>query len=170
MSLKEKIREDLTAALKDKKELELSVLRMLSAAISNKETEKRTKIWKTKQDLAQEDLEKESQFSDEEIFDVISSEIKKRKESIELFERGGRKELVEKENRELNFLKSYLPEQLSEEQVKEIVKAAVLKTGAKEIKDMGRVMAEINPQLKGKADMSLVSKSSRIYFKINSFI
>ncbi len=158
MSLKEKIREDLTAALKDKKELELSVLRMLSAAISNKETEKRTKIWKTKQDLSQEDLEKESQFSDEEIFDVISSEIKKRKESIELFERGGRKELVEKENRELNFLKSYLPEQLSEEQVKEIVKAAVLKTGAKEIKDMGRVMAEINPQLKGKADMSLVSK------------
>jgi uncharacterized protein YqeY len=161
MSLKEKIQEDLTIALKDGKNLELSVLRMLSAAISNKETEKRTKIWKTKPDLSQEELKKESRLSDEEIFDVIYSEIKKRKESIELFEKGGRKELADKENKELNVLKSYLPEQISEDEVKELIRAAVLKIGAKGMKDMGKLMSEISPPLKGKADMGLVSKIAK---------
>ncbi|MFH1036824.1 MAG: GatB/YqeY domain-containing protein [Patescibacteria group bacterium] len=158
MFLKEKIQENLTAALKNKKELELSVLRMLSAAIGNKETEKRTKIWKVKTELAAEDLEKESQLKEEEIFDVISSEIKKRRESIEGFEKGGRKEMADKEKKELDILQAYLPEQLSEDEIKKLVAEAIAKTGAKEIKDMGRVMGELMAKTKGKADSALISK------------
>lgn len=158
MSLKERIQENLKSALKGKRELELSVLRMLSSAVSNKETEKRTKIWKEKPDFATDDLEKESKLQDEEIFDVIFSEIKKRKESVELFDKGGRKELADKERKEAEILQKYLPEQMSEDEIKKLVAEVIVKTGAKEIKDMGKVMGELTPKLKGKADMGLVSK------------
>lgn len=156
--LKNKIQEDLTSALKEKKEVKLSVLRMLLAAIGNKETEKRTKIWKTKPDLRPEELKKEGQLTDQETMEVISSEIKKRKEAIGLYEKGGRGELVDREKKELEILQKYLPEQLSEEEVKKLVKEAIAKTGAKEIKDMGKVMAELMSKVKGKADGGLVSK------------
>ena len=158
MVLKEKIREDLTTVLREKKELELSVLRMLLSAVNNKETEKKTKIWKAKPELSPEEIKKEAQLTDEEIFEVIASEIKKRKESIELFEKGKREDLVDKETKEKEILEKYLPEQLSEEEIKKLVKEAIEKIGAKEIKDMGKVMAELMPQVKGKADGSLVSK------------
>jgi len=156
--LQEKIRGNLNAALKEKRELETSVLRLVNAAILNKEKEKRYKLSKEKPELKEEELEKESQLTDEEVIDVISSEIKKRKEAIVLFEKGGRQDLVEKETKEKEILEKYLPEQLSEEEVKKLVNEAIAKTGAKEIKDMGRVMAELIPQVKGKADSSLVSK------------
>lgn len=158
MGLKEKIRDDITEAVKNKEELRSSVLRMLSAAISNRETEKRTKIWKQKPESSVQALEKESQLSDEEIIEVISSELKKRRESVELFEKGGRQDLRDKEAKEAEILGKYLPEQLPEEEIKKLVARAVKKTGAKEIKDMGRVMQELMPQLKGKADSGLVSK------------
>lgn len=156
--LKETIRHDLNSALKEKKELELSVLRLISAAILNKEKEKRYKISKEKPDAKEADLEKESQLQDEEILDVIASEVKKRKESIELFEKGGRKDLAEKEAKEKEILQKYLPEQMSEEEIKKLVEAAVAQAGAKEIRDMGKVMAILTPQIKGKADMGQVSK------------
>lgn len=158
MSLKSKIQEEIKGFLKEGKGINVSVLRMLSAAVSNKEAEKRTKIWKLKPELKTEELEKESQLSDEEVLDVISSEIKKRKESIVEFEKGGRKELVDKEKQEAEILQKYLPEQLPEEEVKKLVLEAIAKTGAKEMKDMGKVMAELMPKVKGKADGSLVSK------------
>jgi uncharacterized protein YqeY len=159
MSLKEKIKEDLKNALKEKREIELSTLRMTSAAISGRETEKRTKLWKTKPELPIEELEKENQLTDEEIIEVIFSEIKKRKEAILEFEKGGRNELAQKEKKELGVLQKYLPEQLTEEEIRKLVKEAVEKTGAKEIKDMGKVMAELMPKVKGKADGNLVSKT-----------
>jgi len=158
MVLKEKIQEDLTTVLREKKELELSVLRMLLSAVINRETEKKTKIWKAKPELSPEKIKKEGQLTDEEIFEVIASEIKKRKESIELFEKGKREDLVKKEKAEAEILQKYLPEQLSEEAIKKLVEEAIAKVGAKEIKDMGKVMAELMPQVKGKADGSLVSK------------
>jgi len=159
MSFKEKIQRDLKLALKGKREIELSVLRMLMAAIFNKEIEKRTRIWKEKPDLLVEDLEKESQLgTDEEIIQVISSEIKKRKEAILEFEKGKREDLVKKEKTEMEFLQKYLPEQLSEEEIKKLVEEAIEKVGAKEMKDMGRVMAVLMPKVKGKADGSVVSK------------
>lgn len=158
MTLLEKIQEDLKAALMGKKEAELSVLRMVLASVSNKETEKRTKIWKEKPNLSSEELGKESKLSDEEMIGVISSEVKKRRESIVEFEKGGREDLVKKEKSELEILQKYLPEQISEEETKKIVSEVITRTGAKEIKDMGKVMGIITAQVKGKADMSMVSK------------
>jgi uncharacterized protein len=158
MPFKIKIQEDLKTSLMGKKELELSVLRMLLSAINNKETDKKTKIWKEKPDMAPEEIQKEAELSDEEIFDVIASEIKKRREAIELYEKGGRKELADKESKEVEILQKYLPAQLSEDEIKKLVEEAIKKTGAKEMKEMGKVMGIITAQVKGKADMTLVSK------------
>jgi len=148
MTLKEKIQEDLNSAIKSKREIETSTLRMLSAAILNKEKEKRYKSGKS------EDIP----LTDEEITEVVFNEVKKRKEAIELYEKGDRQELADKEKKEAEILQKYLPEQLTEEEVKKLVKEAITKVGAKEQKDMGKVMAELMPQVKGKADGGLVSK------------
>jgi len=161
MDPKEKIKQDLNTALKGRKELEVSVLRQLLAAILNKEKEKRFKIKE----------EKDVQLTDEETMEVISSEAKKRRESIVEFGKGKRQDLVEKEKKELEILEKYLPsqilqnktwegepEQLSEEEIKTLVKVAIEKVGAKEMKDLGKVMQELIPQVKGKADGSLVGK------------
>lgn len=156
--LKEKIQNNLKEAMKGKKELEVSVLRMVLATIASKETEKRTKIWKEKPDLKPEELEKESQLTDEEIVEVVSSEIKKRRDAILLYEKGGRQELADKEKKEMEIISQYLPEQLSEEEIKKLVQEVIVKTGAKEIKEMGKVMAELASKIKGKAEGSVVSK------------
>lgn len=158
MLLKEKIQQDLKTALKEKKELELSVLRMLNNAILIKEKIKRYQKSKQNPKLKEKDLEKESKLDEQEIIEVISSEIKKRKEAIFLFEKGKREDLLEKEKKELEILERYLPEQLSEEEIKDLVQKTIEKIGAKEIKDMGKVMKELMPKIKGKADASLVSK------------
>jgi len=158
MILKEKIQQELNTAVKEKKDAEILVLRQLSAAFLNKEKEKRFKINKEKPDISESDLEKESRLVDEEATEVIAFEAKKRRESIEGFEKGGRQDLVEKEKRELEILQKYLPEQLSEEDLRKLVQEAVDKTGAKEMKDMGKVMQELMPKVKGRADGGLASK------------
>jgi uncharacterized protein len=168
MSLKVQVDENLKIALKEGRELEVSVLRLLKATVLNKEKEKRYQLSRNKSEAEIEkmgkesteanQLEKDSQLSDEEIIDTISSEIKKRKESIELYERGKRPELAAKEQKEIVILQTYLPEQISQEEIAKIIADGINKAGAKEIKDMGKVMAQISPQLKGKADMTLVSK------------
>jgi len=158
MALKEKIQQNLTVSAKEKKELEVLVLRQLLAAVLNKEKEKRFKISKEKLDISENDLAKESQLTDEEVIGVISSEAKKRKEAIEGFEKGNRQDLAEKEKKELEILQKYLPEQLSEEELKKLVQGALEKTGAKEMKDLGKVMAELMPKVKGRAEGALVSK------------
>jgi uncharacterized protein YqeY len=156
--LKEKIQEDLKEALKEKKEAEVLTLRMLNAAIVNKEKEKRYKTSKEKAELKEEELEKESQLNDEEVFEAIYSEAKKRKEAIFEFGKGGREDLVKKEKKELEILEKYLPEQLSEEEIKKLVSEVIAKVGAKEMKDMGKVMVELLPKTKGKAEGGLVSR------------
>jgi len=148
MILKEKIQDDLQEALKGKEKLKTSVLRLLLAAILNKEKEKRFRLKRGE----------DTPLTDEEIIDVISSEIKKRKEAAELYVGGGRSELADKEKKEIGILQGYLPEQMPEEELKKIVKEAIAKTGAKEQKDMGKVMAELMPRVKGRADNSLISK------------
>jgi uncharacterized protein YqeY len=158
MSLKEKIDADLKKAAKERKVIEVSVLRLLKDAIFLKEKEKRYKIFNQRKGVSEKELEKESQLSDEEIIEVIFAEIKKRKEAILEFEKGKRKDLVEKEKKEIEILKKYLPEQLSEKEVEKIVKEAIKKLGAKDIKDMGRVMKELMPKLKGRVEGSLISK------------
>jgi len=158
MNLKEKITVDIKKALKEKESIEISTLRMLQAAILNKEKEKRAKIAKEKEEIKEEELVKESQLIDEEIILVISSEAKKRKEAIDGFKKGGRQDLVEKEKTELEILQKYLPEQLSEEEITKLAKEAIEKTGASEPKDMGKVMAELMPKVKGKTEGGIVSK------------
>ena len=156
--LKEKIQNETTEAMKQGNDLVCGTLRMLSAAIITKEKEKRFKISKQKPDLDEQGLVKESQLTDEEIIEVISSEIKKRRDAVALYEKGNRQELADKEKKEIEILQKYLPEQMSEEEVKKLVQEAIAKTGVKEAKDMGKVMKEVSPQVKGKADGSLVSK------------
>jgi len=160
-TLKSKIENDLKSALKQKKETELSVLRMVKADIINKEKEKRYQISKEKPGLSEKELEEKSSLGNEEIEDIIFSKIKKSKESIAGFEKGKRDDLVEKEKKELEVLKKYIPEQLSEEEIKKIAQQVVEKSGAKSIKDMGKVMSEIMTQVKGKAEGSVVSKIIR---------
>ena len=148
MSLKEKIQSELNLSIKGNKPLAVSVFRQLLAAFLNKEKEKR---FKSKE-------EKEALLTDEEAMEVIASEAKKRKESIVEFEKGNRKDLADKEKEELAVLMEYLPEQMSEQELRKIIQEAIEKTGASEIKDMGKVMQEIMPQVKGKADGSLVGQ------------
>lgn len=157
-ALKQKIQQDLTTALREKKELELSVLRMLNAAIINKEKEKRYKTSKIKTELTEEELEKESGLLEEEVLEIISSEIKKRKEAVLLFEKGKRMDLSEKEKEEAKILEKYLPEQLSEEEIKKLAREIIKKMGVKEMKDVGEVMGELMPKIKGRAEGSLASK------------
>lgn len=154
--LKQKISEEIKKALQNKDELLLLVLRGINAAIHNKEIEKRTKLSKNEKDVSK--LEKESQLIEEEVIDIIVGEAKKRKESIVEFEKGGRQDLVDKETVELEIIKKYLPEQMSEDAIKEIVKKAIEETGAINPKDTGKVMAVIMPKLKGKAEGGVVSK------------
>lgn len=158
MGLKEKIQQNLNEAVKKREELTSSVLRMLSAAILNKEKEKRYQLAKENQSKKEEELVKQSQLTDEEVTEVICSEAKKRKEAIVEYLKGKRQDLVAKETKEMEILQKYLPEQLSEEEVKKLVKVAIEKTGAKEPKDMGKAMQELMPKIKGRADGNLVSK------------
>ena len=158
MTLKEKIQKDLIGAMKGKREVEISVLRLLLNSIFNREKEKRYKIAKENPEKKKDELEKESQLTDGEINQVIFSEIKKRKESIFEFERGKRMDLVKKEKEEMEILKKYLPEQFSAEEIKKMAKEVIEKIGAKSPKDMGKVMGSLMPKLKGKAEGSSVSK------------
>lgn len=155
--MKKQIQSDATTALKQGNQEIADVLRMALAAITSKEKEKRYKISKGKPDLSEEDTMKESALTDEEIISVLSSEIKKRKDAIALYEKGNRPELAAKEQKEIEILKKYLPEQISPEALKSLVEESINKLGAKEMKDMGKVMADLAPKVKGKADGSEVS-------------
>ncbi|XOB40101.1 MAG: GatB/YqeY domain-containing protein [Candidatus Nealsonbacteria bacterium] len=156
--LKKKIETDFKQALKEKKQIEVSVLRMLKADILNKEKEKRYHLSREKTDLSEKELEKKSSLINEEILNVILSNIKKNKEAISGFEKGKRDDLVKKEKQEIEILKRYLPEQIPEQEIKNMASEVIEKMGASDIKDMGRVMSELMPKIKGRAEGSLVSK------------
>ncbi|UMX47704.1 MAG: GatB/YqeY domain-containing protein [Candidatus Nealsonbacteria bacterium DGGOD1a] len=150
--LKNKIDDDFKAAFKAKDEAVVSVLKMLKAAILNKTKDKEFLFNKQGKDIAQATL------GDEEIVDVVSAEIKKLRDSLALFDRGGRVDLAEGAKAEIAILMRYLPEQLSEDEIKKLVSEAVAQSGAAAVKDMGKVMGILMPKMKGKADTGLVSK------------
>ena len=157
MALKQKIQSDANEFLQSGDQESSGVLRMTIAAIISQEKEKRYKISKEKSDLTEENLVVESALTDEQVVEVLSSEVKKRRDAIALYEKGGRPELAEKEQKEITILQSYLPEQLSAAEIEKLVKESIANVGAKEIKDMGKVMADLAPKIKGKADNSQVS-------------
>ena len=156
MSLKEKIQTDIKKAMQEKDQLKVTVLRMLMASIFNKEKAKRAKLSKTEEDL--EKLDELSQLTDEEITEVISSENKERKDSIEQYQKGNRQDLANQEKKELDILKDYLPEQMSEDEVRKIVKEKINETGASTPQDTGKVMGALMSELKGKADGGMVNR------------
>ena len=145
MSLKDKLTEDMKQAMKDKEagKLRLSVIRMVRAAIKNVEID-------TKAELAEED-----------VIAIVAKEVKMRRDSMEEFKKGQRDDLVAQLEQEIEVLLPYLPQQLTEAEVREIVTEAVAITGATSSKDMGKVMAVLMPKVKGRADGKLVNNIVR---------
>lgn len=143
-------------SLKSGDKLKRVVLGSLMATIKNRELLKRGQLSKTIIDA--KELETKSMLNDEEILEAIASEVKKRKESIEQFKAGGRDELVDKESAEMEILMVYLPEQMSEEDVRKEVQDIVTQLGATDMKEIGKVIGAAMTKLKGKADGGLVSK------------
>lgn len=158
MEIKQQIQNNVKEFLKAGDELASGTLRMVLASVISKEKEKRFKISKEKPEATEEILAKESELTDEEIIGVLLSEIKKRKDAIVLYEKGNRQELADKEKKEIEILQKYLPEQIPTEELKKIVEESVSKVGATEMKDMGKIMADLMPKVKGKADNSEISK------------
>jgi hypothetical protein len=138
MSLKEKIKDDIKQAMRDKNESRLGTLRMLSAAIQRREVDERI------------------QLDDTQVIAVIEKLVKQGRESIEQYVKGGRPELADKESGEIAVFQAYLPQQLSEAEIDQLVAEAIAATGASSIKDMGKVMGVLKPKLQGRADMGKV--------------
>ena len=140
MGLREKIDTDTKEALKSGAKDKLSTLRMLNAALKNKQIDKRRSL------------------TEEEVFETVRSLIKQRKDSIEQFAKGGRQDLVEKETAEVAVLEVYLPQQLSREELEVMVRDAVAQTSAQGARDMGKVMKALIPMVGGRADGKLISE------------
>ena len=139
----EKLKDDMKSALKAGEKTRLSTVRMLLSEVKYGE------------------IRKGEALTSGELVEVVLREIKKRREAIPQFRQGNRLDLVEKEEKELAILEAYLPEQLSAGEIGELVDAAVSESGARSIKEIGKVMAILMPKVKGKADGSLVSKLVR---------
>jgi len=143
MSLEEQIKSDMNAALKAGEKEKLNTLRTTYSQIKDE----RIRLRKT--------------LSDEEVLSVLLRGVKTRKDSIELYKQGNRQDLVDKENAEINILQSYLPQQMSEAEVREKIKSIIQSSGAADLKDIGKVMGQAMTQLKGKADGKLVQQIAR---------
>lgn len=150
MSLKQTLQEDLKESLKNHQESKTSALRLLLTSLANKQKEK---DYQASQKGQTSEL-----LSDDEVMDIILSEVKKRKESIEQYQKGNRIDLAQKEEEEIKALMPYLPTQLSQEEITAIVREVLEKSQIKDMKNMGLALREIMPQVKGKADGALVSK------------
>lgn len=143
MSLRERIPEDMKKALREKNKTELNVLRMLQSSIRNREIDTREEL------------------DDNGIIEVINSEIKKRKDTIEEYKKVNREDAAGEEQKEIEILMRYMPEQLGEDEIREIVLASIRKLNASGLQDLGSVMKDVMPELKGKADGKLINSIVR---------
>ncbi len=139
MSLKETLREDMKAALRAGDKRRLSVIRLINAAVKQREVDERIEL------------------DDTQITSVLDKMAKQRRESIDQYATAGRDDLAEQERFELEVLKSYLPEPLSDSDIDSMIDSAISDTGAASIKDMGKVMGQLKTKLAGRADMGAVS-------------
>jgi len=141
MSTKERLTEDMKQAMKDKEagKLRLSVIRMVRASIKNVE------------------IDRKKELDEEEVLDVLAKELKLRRDAMVEFEKANRLDLVDNLEKEVAVLMDYLPQQLTEEEVRTFVADAVQETQASTAKDMGKVMAALMPKVKGRADGKLVN-------------
>ncbi len=149
MSIKDLLTEDMKQAMKDKEsgKLRLSVIRMARANIKNIE------------------IDEKRELNDDEVLAVLMKEVKMRQDSLEEFAKAGREELVEQAKQEIAILRKYLPEQLSDEELKALVEEAVAETGAAGPKDMGKVMAALMPKTRGRADGKRINTMVRELLK-----
>jgi len=143
MNLYEKFQKDMIDAMKSKDKDRLSVIRMVKGA------------------MQLEHINQKKEMNEELLIDVVSKQIKMRKDSIEEFKKGNRDDLIEKTQSEIDILNEYLPKQLTEEEVDEIIDAAIKEINPTSAKEMGLIMKEVSPKLKGKADMKIVSNKIR---------
>jgi len=140
MNLDERLIEEMKQAMKSNDKLKLSTIRMIRSASKNKEIELRKKL------------------EDEDIVKVIQVMVRKGEESVEQFQTGGRLDLVEKEKREIDILKSFLPQPLSQEEISKIIDQSIYETQASSLKDIGKVMKSVMPKIGGKADGKLINQ------------
>lgn len=140
MSLRDKLQEDLKNAMKNKEAIRLSVVRLAKAAVMNMQ------------------IARGHELSDEEVLEVLAKEAKQRTDSIPEYEKAGRPDIVESLRQELQILQEYLPAQLSEAEVRQIVTETIAAVGATSKKEMGKVMAALMPKVKGRADGRLVNQ------------
>lgn len=147
MSLKERLTEDMKAAMKEKEsgKKKLSVIRMVRSSIKNVE------------------IDKKRELSEEEVLEVLTREVKKRKDSYEEYTKVGRQDIADDLQEEIKVLMEYLPEQMSEEEVRAIVKNVIDEVKPSGPKDMGKVMGKLMPLVKGKADGKLVNQIVKEY-------
>ena len=138
MTLKERITEDMKAAMRASEKERLSTIRLVQAAIKQREVDERITL------------------DDTQVLVVLEKMVKQRKESIAQFEQGGRKDLADKERREIELLQAYMPAQLSDSELDALIRDAVAATGAASIKDMGKVMGVVKSKAAGRADMAAV--------------
>lgn len=139
--MREKLLNDLKDAMKNQDKMRLSVIRMVKGA------------------MQMEELKVKHELNDDEVIGILSKEIKTRKESMLEFEKGNRLDLIDQTQKEIDILNTYMPEQLSEEEIMQVINEAFDFVNPTTSSDMGKIMSYLTPKLKGKADMSIVSKT-----------
>ena len=143
--LRKQISVSLQEALKAKNQTKTSTLRLILAALKDR-------------DIAERSKGNDSGLNDDAILKLLQSMIKQRKESIEFYEKGNRLDLADKEKEEISHIKNFLPKQLSENEVKTIVKSTISELGAKDVRDMGKVMSFLREKYSGQMDLSIAGK------------
>ena len=138
MSLKEQLFADLKTAMKEKDTLKKDTVQLIRSGILQFEKDNKVEL------------------DDEGVMEIITKQLKSRRDSLPDYIKSGREDLIEKLNKEIEILLGYLPEQLSEDEIQKIVEEAIAATGAASVKEMGKVMGIVNPKLKGRADMKVV--------------
>lgn len=143
MAIKDKLKDDLKAAMLEKDAIRKNVVQLIKAGVLQVEKDKKITL------------------DDDGVLDVIAKQLKQRRDSLPDYEKSGRDDLIAQLKREMELLMEYLPEQLSHDELVEIVREAITKTGASEIKDMGKIMAAVMPKTKGRADGKEINAIAR---------
>jgi len=143
MSIRQTISDDMKTFMRAKDSARLGAIRLLQAAIKQKEVDERIEL------------------NDDQIFSVIQKMLKQRKDSIEAYQKASRQDLIDQEQLEIEVLSKYMPEPLSEEEINQYIEEAIATTGASDIKDMGKVVGILKSKVAGRADMAEVSKLVR---------
>lgn len=143
MAIKDQLMQDLKEAMKNKEDVRKSVITLIRAAVKQREVDERVEL------------------SEEQVQDIIAKQLKQRRDSLEEFKKAGREDLIEQTQKEIDIITTYLPAQLSIEEIETLVDEAIAETGATSVKDMGKIMSVLNPKTKGRADGKVVNEVVR---------